>query len=374
MTRDEAIRFAYQLGDAVTSHDTDWLINCYGDDAVMVSPMFGEIRGREAIGQNWKQIFTLFPDWSVEITSVMVDGDRMAFLGMASATDRNGWFGEPATGGRISYQAVIMLTMRGGKIARDERIYDLSSLLQRLEKARLDKELQMASDVQRALLSRTSLRTSFCEAAADSLPCRAIGGDFFELMELAGGSVGIALGDVAGKGPASAILAAMIQGMLAAEVQNESTPAAIVTRMNALVAKRHIEPRFATFFFGVLAPGGELSYCNAGHNPPMLFTDGEVQRLGATGPVLGAFADSEFENDCVRLAPGATLVLFSDGVTEATNSRSEEFGEERLAACAHAHRNAQPAAFVRNILADAQQFCSGAPQADDITAAVMRFR
>src|SRR5260370_36914484 len=146
--------------------------------------------------------------------------------------------------------------MAHGKIVRDERIYDLTGVLQRLEKARLDKELAMAAEVQRALLSRTRHLTEYCEAVGDSIPCRAIGGDFFELVHLPSGDFAVALGDISGKGPASAILAAMIQGMLAVEVQTESSPSAIMARLNRSLTPTSREPRFGTLGHGGRAPNG----------------------------------------------------------------------------------------------------------------------
>jgi sigma-B regulation protein RsbU (phosphoserine phosphatase) len=207
-------------------------------------------------------------------------------MGTAAATDRNGWFGQPATRERIEYRAMIVLTVAQGKIIRDERIYDLAGVVQRLEKARLDEELRMAADVQGALLSRTRRVTAYCEAVGDSLPFRTIGGDFFELVHLRSGDFGIALGDVAGKGPASAILAAMIQGMLSVEVETESGPSAILARLNRSLARRGLEPRFATLVCGVLSAKGRFVYSNAGHNSPIMFTRNGLHRLTTGGPIL----------------------------------------------------------------------------------------
>src|SRR5271167_1950118 len=112
MSRDEAIELVRQLEEAINAHDAGRLMGFYADDAVTVSPVFSGIEGRVAIGESWDTMFSLFPDWTVNITDVLLDGDRIAFLGTASATDRNGWFGQPATGERIEYRAVIVLTIR----------------------------------------------------------------------------------------------------------------------------------------------------------------------------------------------------------------------------------------------------------------------
>lgn len=324
--------------------------------------------GHASIAKSWNTVFSQFPDWTVNISDVLVDGDRLAFLGTAGGTDRNGWFGQPPTGERVDYRAVIILTIVEGKIIRDERVYDLTGVLQGLEKARLDKELRMAAEVQRALLSRAKRATPYCEAVGDSIPCRAIGGDFFELVHLPSGDFGIALGDVAGKGPASAILAAMIQGMLAVEVQSESSPSAILSRLNLSLTSRSLEPRFATLVYGVLSRKGRFAYSNAGHNPPIMLACSGIRRLTTGGPVLGAFSESRFEEEDICLSPRDTLILFSDGVTEARDVQDREFGEGVTAFVA------KPAQEVlRGILSSVRDFCEGAAQIDDITVTVTQF-
>src|SRR5215472_17179914 len=262
MTREEAIQIVRELWAAANARDTARLMQLYSQDAALVSPVWGRITDRNAITKTWDDTFTLFPDAEVTIDDILVDGERVTFLGKFAATDHNGWFGHAPTGERFEYRTVVSLTLRDGKIVRDERMYDLTSLLQRFEKTRLDKELQMAADVQRALLSQSTHVSPYCEAAGDSIPCRAIGGDFFELVTLPSGNFGSALGDVAGKGPASALLAAMIQGMLAIELNTESSPAAVLGRLNDVLFRRGLEPRFATLVYGVLSADGQFVYAN----------------------------------------------------------------------------------------------------------------
>jgi len=374
MSRDEAIELVRQLEEAVNAHDTARLLDLYAESAVMVSPVFSGISGLEAIRKTWETTFALFPDWTAKVGDVLVDGDRIAFLGTAAATDRNGWFGEPPTGERIEYRAVIVLTMLGGKIMRDERIYDLTGVLQRLEKARTDKELRMAAEVQRALLSRTKYESSYCEAAGDSIPSRAIGGDFFELITLPSGNFGVVLGDVAGKGPASAIVAAMIQGMLAMEVETESSPSVTLARLNDALAQRSLEPRFATLVYGILSPDGRFVYSNAGHNAPFLLTNDGIRRLTTGGSILGAFREAKFEEETIHLTPGNTLIMFSDGVTEARNAHGREFGENRLASFINSVASTPVPEMLRSILARVQNFCQGTAQSDDITLTIVRHR
>jgi sigma-B regulation protein RsbU (phosphoserine phosphatase) len=204
---------------------------------------------------------------------------------------------------------VILLTISDGKIVRDERIYDLTAVMQCLEKAQLDKELSMAAEVQRALWSRTDRGNAFCEAAGDSLPWRSIGGDFFDMGALPSECCGIMFGDTSGKGPAAAILAAMIQGMLAVEVESGSSPSSVLSRVNSRLSRRGIDPRFATLVFGKLSPEGRFVYSNAGHNPPILLAGDRVRRLETGGPILGAFEGSTFEQETIALNEGDTIIF-----------------------------------------------------------------
>jgi ketosteroid isomerase-like protein len=373
MLRAEAMEFVRQLEESVNTHDTGRLLGFYADEAVTVSPVFTGIAGRAAIGKSWEAMFSLFPDWTVAVTDVLVDGDRIAFMGTAAATDQNGWFGEPATRERFEYRAVIVLTIAHGKIIRDERIYDLAGVLQRLEKARLDKELRMAAEVQQVLLSRATRLTPYCEAAGDSIPCRAIGGDFFELMHLPSGDFGIALGDVAGKGPASALVAAMIQGMLAVEVQAEDSPSAVLTHLNRILLSRGLEPRFATLVYGVLSSDGRFVYSNGGHNPPIILARDGLRRLTVGGPILGVFKEATFKEETVSLSDGNTLIAYSDGVTEASDPGGQEFGEDRLISFVTSSCTNPAPEMIQGILKCVQGFCEGTAQADDITITVTRF-
>lgn len=371
-TRERALELVGELVEAVNTHDTARLLTFYAENAVAVSPVSGQIAGRAAIARWWDAFFSSFPDWTANMSDLLVDGDRIVFFGTGEATDQNGWFGLPATGERFQYRAMIVLTMAEGKIVREERIYDLSNVLQRLEKARLDKELKTAAEVQRALFSRTCRLTGFCEVVADSLPCRAIGGDFFDSTQFSSGELGIALGDVAGKGPASAILASMIQGMLAVQLESEPSPSATLAHLDRLLASRHLEPRFATLVYGVLSPNGQFVYSNAGHNPPIVLTPEGIRRLRSGGPILGAFGNSPFEEESILLGEGDMVIMFSDGIIEARDDQDQEFGDDRLISCVVAYRNRPVSEIVKSILSSVMQFCKAAPQTDDMTIMVMQ--
>src|SRR5712692_10187869 len=364
MSREQALALVQQLLDTASHRDIPRLMDLYADEAVATSPVFGEVRGRAAIAKTWETLFSTFPVVAVVISNVLVDGDRIAVLSTLATTDRAGWFGRPATGGPISYRLVLLFTFADGKVVHDERIYDSAGVVERLEKARLDKELRTAADVQRALLSRTAHLGRFCESVGDSVPCRAIGGDFFEYVELPSGDVGIAMGDVSGKGPAAALLAAMIQGMFAAAAPAGGGPAVTLSRITQWLAARRVEARFATLVYGVLSSDGRLVYSNAGHNPPALVARDGIRRLTTGGPILGVFVDAVFEEETLHLHHEDTLVMFTDGVTEARSASDEEFGEHRLMACLSTDAAASPTALLSHIFSAVREFCQHADQSD----------
>jgi sigma-B regulation protein RsbU (phosphoserine phosphatase) len=165
----------------------------------------------------------------------------------------------------------------------------------------------------------------------------------------------------------------MIRGMLAVEVENRHRPAEILANLNRQLFRRGIAPRFATLFLGALSPTGRFVYANAGHNSPIVLTRNGFQRLTIGGTILGAFSESTFEEGTVALSEGDSMIMFSDGVTEASDVHDQEFGEDRLLSYLAAVGDDAPTSVLRGILGSVREFCDGAAQSDDITAAVIRF-
>ena len=241
-----------------------------------------------------------------------------------------------------------------------------------LEKARMEQELRIAAEIQQALLPEPRRQGAFFDAVGQSVPCRAIGGDFFDYVDLPSGAFGFALGDVAGKGAPAALLTAVIQGVFSSQASSGNSPATTLSRVNQALIRRAIEARFATGLYAVLTREGELTYCNAGHNPPMVFTPRGVRRLETGGLILGLFEHATFEEETFTLEPGDLFVAFSDGVTEALSASGEEYGDDRLVACVQANRDRPVPELLDAIFASVREFTVGAVQSDDVTALVLR--
>jgi serine phosphatase RsbU (regulator of sigma subunit) len=242
------------------------------------------------------------------------------------------------------------------------------------EKARVDRDLCLAAEIQRSLLGAPAFSGERFDLAAAAIPCRTIGGDFYDYLELGDGSLAFALGDVAGKGPPAALLAAVVQSNFVAQASVGTDPAQTTARVNTAMLRRPIEARFATMFHGVLTRDGRLSYCNAGQEPAIVVGRDGVSWLEVGGPVLGLFTVEGYECETVQLKPDDLVVVYSDGVTEATNVGGDEFGRERLVEAITGGHGTKPETLLERVLDAVRTFSRDAPQADDITVLTLRYR
>jgi sigma-B regulation protein RsbU (phosphoserine phosphatase) len=259
-------------------------------------------------------------------------------------------------------------------------VAELKGALERERRAgeeRLEREVRIAQQVQTRLFPQKVPRSDGLECHGVCRPARGVAGDYYDFLELDREHLGIAVGDVAGKGISAALLMASLQGALRSHASlSDEGPAQAACAINAQVHSLTDSHRFATFFWAVFEePGRALTYVNAGHNPPMLLRRaGALERLTADGPPLGVFAGSQYEQRTVALASGDVLLVFSDGITEAPGPGEEEFGEARLERVLR-DRCALPAAGLCDaILSAVQQFQNGAAQEDDMTVVVARVR
>ena len=243
-----------------------------------------------------------------------------------------------------------------------------------VDKERAEQELRIAAGIQQALMPLTEFTCPVAELAAITTPCRSVGGDFFDYVARDDGSLSFALGDVAGKGTSAALLTAVVQGLFAAEAEMTGEPSNVIARMNRGLCRRAVAARFVTAFYGQISTSHTLRYCNAGHNPPFLFTATGPQRLDVGGPVIGLFDSAAYTTGEVEFNSGDLLVVFSDGVSEAENANGEEFGDERLAACIASVRH-DPTTVVREkVQAAVREFCGAIPARDDVTVMALKSR
>ena len=243
-----------------------------------------------------------------------------------------------------------------------------------LEKAKLEQDIRIAAEIQQALLPKPRHGGAFFDTAGTTIPCRSIGGDFFDVIDIGDDVLGFALGDVAGKGPPAALLSALVQGIIAGQTTSADGPSETLARVNRAMIRRAVAARYATMFYAELHADGRLVYGNAGHNPPIVVGPGGVRRLEAGGPPVGLFEGLPYDQGEIQLVDGDRVIVFSDGVSEACNIRDEEFGDARIIELASTLADPSPEALVDALIAEVRGFTGAAPQGDDITALVVAYR
>jgi predicted permease len=254
-----------------------------------------------------------------------------------------------------------------------------------VEQETLRRDIALASEVQRRLLPEAPPRTEFADFAAISVPARRIGGDYYDFVELRDRGIGIALADVSGKGVAAALIMSVVQASLRLiSSEGDMPPPRLVARMNEFIYRSTPASKYATFFYAQLDEQRRLRYVNAGHNAPYLLradrrsTAGsappEIEELSVGGTVVGMFPEIEYEEATVELCPGDVLLAFTDGVPEAHNPESEEFGEERLQLLLRQTAHLPADEISARISAEMKDWIRDAEQYDDLTFIVMKAR
>lgn len=249
-----------------------------------------------------------------------------------------------------------------------------------LANERLTQELSTARAIQVRLLPGEGPSVPGYEVTGASIPSREIGGDYYDFLAQGDDAIGIAIGDVSGKGMPAALLMSNLQASLHGQVLHRGTVASVVERVNDLLVRSTDAHMFATFFYGVLETAtGRFTCTNAGHNPPLVIrNDGSLQRLTTGGLLLGMVGDMIYQQDTVELAKGEVIVMYTDGITEAVSPGADEedpdamFGEERLCEVLQRSRHLPASGIQDAILAAVADHTRGVAQSDDITLVVIR--
>ena len=241
-----------------------------------------------------------------------------------------------------------------------------------VEQERLNRDLQLAVEVQKRLFPDKPPASATMALAGMSLPARSVGGDYYDFLDLGGQRIGIALADVAGKGVAAALIMSVVQASLRILATEENISlATLAARMNRYLHRSTGSNAYATFFYGQIDERTrQLRYVNAGHNPPCLLrcaADESIEELPAGGTVIGLFPQSSYEESAVDLRPGDVLIAFTDGVPEAQNPQEEEFGEERLKDLLRRSAHLPVAEIASTIASELKTWIDSAAQYDDLT-------
>jgi sigma-B regulation protein RsbU (phosphoserine phosphatase) len=241
--------------------------------------------------------------------------------------------------------------------------------------ARLERDLQAAKRIQGALLRRAPAEDYGLDVAARYVSAREVCGDLYDFLRYGPQQLGVALGDVSGKGTAAALYGAVAIGIMRSLAPQKLQPAEMLRQMNQLVGERRIEGRFMTACFATWQKGRQkLRVANAGQSQPLLYKGGRCDRIELSGFPLGIFEEVNYEEWSVTLEPGDILVFHSDGIAETTNNEGQFFGTTRLRKLIEEHHDLPAADLADLVLREVDWFTQSAPLSDDRTLVVLKVK
>jgi len=294
----------------------------------------------------------------------MINVKRGDFLGILYLDSRR-----PAAFSKLDRQILDALAGDAASILDNARLVERER-----ERQRLEQEINIARDIQQALLPRNFPDNPHFAVTGINFPCLAVGGDYFDVFSLSDGRTAFLIADVSGKGLGAAIVTTMLQGALSAMTLG-TDPARVFNHVNRFLCDHSEVGRYATVFFGILDQEGHLEFINAGHPSPFLIRRGAAEEAFTEGSYpVGLVPEAEYTAVCLKLEPGDTLVLFSDGVTEAVDPDEQMFGTPRLKQLLTGQLECPLEHLQKCVLEAVENFARGAHQADDLTLLIVRYR
>lgn len=262
----------------------------------------------------------------------------------------------------------------GGWLFAGFLLVGLLLVMEVADRLSLKNELEIAREIQLAMLPSGTWSDGRAAASGVTRPANTVGGDFYDILEVPGGRLLIAVGDVAGKGSPAALLMALLLSMLRTLADEGLAPAALAARLNTQLARHSRSSRFITLFLGAYDPAtGQLEWVSAGHPPPIVARhDGTHDRLDGNSMALGLFADATFTSHIAELAPDDAVVVFSDGITDAEDAAGRPFDDDGLAAVIRRESTRDPAALGAAVLSAVQHHADQARLLDDLTVLTLR--
>lgn len=234
-----------------------------------------------------------------------------------------------------------------------------------------EQEFERAREIQQSLLPKNIPQLRGFEVAGVWQPARSVSGDYYDVLKLGDHRVGICIADVVGKGVSAALLMANVQAAVRAFASDSESPAQVCAKVNSLLHENIATGKYVTFLYGILdAESRTFQYCNAGHLYPILISGGSIEMPVSGGAVLGVFPDWKYEGATIELKAGDRLLLFTDGITEASDADGNEFEETRIAEFAKANAGLTAKNLNSALLAQVTAYCNGRFQ-DDATLLVI---
>jgi sigma-B regulation protein RsbU (phosphoserine phosphatase) len=294
----------------------------------------------------------------------MINIKRGDFLGIIYLDSRR-----PAAFSKLDRQILDALAADAASILDNARLVERER-----ERQRLEQEIGIARDIQQALLPKNFRDYPHLSVSGINFPCLAVGGDYFDVFPLGDGRTAFLLADVSGKGLGAALCTNLLQGALSGMTLG-TAPARVFVHVNRFLCDHSEIGRYATMFFGILDEKGNLEYINAGHPSPFLIRKGVAEDVFNEGSYpVGLVPEAEYTAVCLKLEPGDTMVLFSDGVTEAMDPAEQLFGVQRLRDVLNGQGQTPLEDLQQSVLQAVENFARGASQADDLTLLLVRYR
>jgi sigma-B regulation protein RsbU (phosphoserine phosphatase) len=294
----------------------------------------------------------------------MINIKRGEFLGVLYLDSRR-----PAAFSKLDRQILDALAADAASILDNARLVERER-----ERQRLEEQLNIARGIQQALLPRGFREYPHLAISGINTPCLAVGGDYFDVFPLSDNRTAFLIADVSGKGLGAALLTNLLQGALSGMTLG-TDPARVFSHINRFLCDHAEVGRYATMFFGILDDQGHLEFINAGHPSPFLIRRGVAEEAFTEGSYpVGLVPEAEYTTTCLQLEPGDTVVLFSDGITEAMDPEEQLFGVGRLREVLSGHMDTPLDEIQRSVLESVENFARGAHQADDVTLLLVRYR
>jgi phosphoserine phosphatase RsbU/P len=309
-------------------------------------------------------VIPLYANLRANTQESMVNVKRGEFLGVLYMDSRR-----PAAFSKLDRQILDALAADAASILDNARLVERER-----ERQRMEQEINIARDIQQALLPRDFREFPHLAVSGINFPCLSVGGDYFDVFPLSDRRTAFLLADVSGKGLGAALLTTMLQGALSGMTLG-TDPARVFNHVNRFLCSHSEVGRYATMFFGILDQDGEMDYINAGHPSPFLIRHGVAEEPFTEGSYpVGLVQEAEYVTAHVKLEPGDTLILFSDGVTEAMDPDEELYGVPRLREVLTGQSDCALDKLQKSILESVENFAKGAHQADDLTLLIVRYR
>ncbi|HQI41129.1 MAG: hypothetical protein B6D44_08800 [Ignavibacteriales bacterium UTCHB2] len=340
----QPMRFNQQISNLILSNKKPILINEFHHDEKIFLQNSAEIKIRSLLS-----------------VPMIIKGKMIGILSLFNKESESGFT-------ETDQRLLSIIATQSANVIENSRLFEEEKKLMQIQQ-----EIQVASEIQKNLLPKEIPSIEGYDIYAVNIPAREVGGDYYDFIKISETKTAIALGDVSGKGLPASMLMANLQATLRGQLLFCNCAKDCIKRANYMLYKSTDTSKFVTLFFGILdTENHTLTYCNAGHNEPVFLQRDKKNKLDKGGMLLSVFEQIEYEEEEILFSKGSTLVVFSDGITEAMNKSNEEFGEERLYNLIERRVALSSQQLAMEILSDVKNYSAGVPQFDDITLMIIK--